>query len=163
MRVERPVPWSVALLLGLLACTGDSFTVAPGGGGNGSVDLAGRWLLKDSSVATVAFFGAPYENACITEGEGYDLTAGKDDTLWVAQQVPGGTYTCMNDGDVYASGNLPFTDTRYDVVQRGDSVLWFRRSGNREYLGKVRAADDMTGPRDSTYNGRRGRWWAERE
>jgi hypothetical protein len=153
---RRPTP--LLLLPLLLACTGDSFTVAPD-----MARLGGRWMLRDSSVVTVRFLGTSFENICVVEGALFDIASVEGDTLWVATQAPGGMYTCQNNDVVYARGPLPFTGREYVVAQHGAQVRWLSDSGTQVYTGRLFGRDSMSGARDSAFDGRRGEWWGARQ
>jgi hypothetical protein len=157
----RPGPlWRNALrlaLLGLLSCsTGSSLSLA-------QIDLAGVWVLKDSSNAPPPGGTVP-NNPCVIVDLPMVFTAIAGDSLWQAEQGPsGGTYYCKLGDSVTGQGSVPFTELTLNVLRRRDSLyLYDAASTELWFLGRLRSPDLMTGRRDPAYNGRTGTWEARR-
>ena len=141
----------------LLCCSTD------GGPSLATIDLAGVWVLKDSSNAPPPGGTVP-NNPCVIVDLPMQFTSLERDSLWQAGQGPsGGTYYCKLGDSVTGEGPVPFQDLTLNVLRRRDS-LYLYDAGSTElwFLGRMRAAELMSGRRDPGYNGRTGTWEARR-
>lgn len=164
MNFPRPVrPPSAVVRLFVLALLGPCLAACgsePPAAPPTSLDLAGFWLLRDSSVNRLAIPGGPRENSCVMSERPVEVQPIEGSADYIAFEHVGGTLRCRNDGEVLPERNLDaFTRRVFFVVRRGDSVDLAQPSMTAlYYTGRIVNAGLLAGRRDSTVDGRSGTW-----